>query len=168
MDQFMAYISGALTDMPEARRALLRRLYEDIGECCQMFGLEPYLPHVYGDPVRMADKTPQEIDRIDRQAVTLCYLLVAYVGESSTGVGIEIEMAYHANKPVVLLCEQTKLDARLISRLVRGNPAVKAVIAFTNYEDALMQLKSFLRDFCLKIREEQLPPPLSLESAPVK
>ena len=157
----MVYISGALTDMPEEERAKLRTFYEELGQICREFGFEPYLPHIYGDPQRVAHLTPAQIDRMDRLAVTQSYLVVAYVGVPSIGVGIEIELAYHANKPIVLLYEKVKLDERRISRLVRGSPAVKNTIAFADFEDAKMQLRIFLTKFLADIQTENLPPPLS-------
>lgn len=158
----MVYISGALTDMSEEARAQLRTFYDELGQVCREFGHEPYLPHVYGDPKRVAHLTAQQIDRIDRLAVTQSYLVVAYVGVASTGVGIEIECAYHANKPVILLYEKSKLDERRISRLVRGNPAIRGQIVFEDFGDAKAQLRTFLAKFTDDIRTENLPPPLSV------
>ncbi len=157
----MVYISGALTDMTEEERAKLRHFYEAIGKLCEEFKFETYLPHVYGDPKLVAHLSPAEIDRIDRLAVTQSYLVVAYVGIASTGTGIEIELAHHANKPVILLYERAKLDQRLVSRLVRGNPAVSQHIAFADFDDALRQLRGALETFCDRIAGETLPPPLS-------
>jgi hypothetical protein len=156
------YISGALTDMSERERARLRKFYDDVGEMCRENGLEPYCPHIYGDPKLVAHLTPKEIDRIDRLAVTQSYLVVAYVGVPSIGVGIEVELAHHADKPVVLLYEKVKSDQRRITRLVRGNPAVIREIAFEDFADALAQLRGFLHDFQQMIAAESLPPPLTI------
>ncbi len=154
------YISGALTDMSEAERAELRAFYDDIGNVCKEYGFEPYSPHVYGDPKNVAHLNPTEIDRIDRLAVTQSYLVVAYVGVPSLGVGIEVELAHHSDKPVVLLYENEKFAQRRISRIVRGNPAVIREIAFSDYADACKQLRAFLAEFKKMIRSEPLPPPL--------
>ncbi len=156
------YISGALTDMTESKRAALRKFYDKLGSICEEFGLEPYNPHVYGDPKNVAQLTPVEIDRIDRLAVTQSYLVVAYVGVPSIGVGLEIELAHHANKPVVLLFEKEKLEKRRITRLVRGNPAVVCEIGFKDFHDAFSQLSTFLAGFQQMIRSESLPPPLTI------
>jgi nucleoside 2-deoxyribosyltransferase len=156
------YIAGALTDMPEARRQELRQFYESIAQICSRYGLEPYLPHLNADPARMTNLTPARVDRIDRLAVTSAYLVLAYVGVPSTGVGIEVEMAYHSGKPVALLAEQYKLDARRVSRLVRGNPAVISEIGFEDFADARTKLQSFLQLFTANIEAEDLPEPLGL------
>jgi hypothetical protein len=112
----------------------------------------------------VAHLTPKDIDRIDRLAVTQAYLMVAYVGVASSGVGIELELAHHADKPAVILYERTKLEERRISRLVRGNPAVIAEISFADFDDALAQLETFLVRFREQIAAEKLPTPLTLPS----
>lgn len=162
--QKTVYVSGALSDMSEDERARLRVFYNDIGDVCREFGLEPYCPHIYGDPKLVAHLTPREIDRIDRLAVTQAFLVIAYVGVPSLGVGIEIELAHHSDKPVVVLFEKDKGEARRISRLVRGNPAVMDEIIFEDFEEALQKLRIFLRQFRKKISAERLPAPLSLSS----
>ncbi|HUD11501.1 MAG TPA: hypothetical protein VMS08_03750, partial [Candidatus Saccharimonadia bacterium] len=83
------YIAGALTDMPEPRRAMLREFYESLAVICEDFGFAPYLPHQHSDPALMTELTPNRVDRIDRLAVTSSYLVLAYVGVASTGIGIE-------------------------------------------------------------------------------
>jgi 2'-deoxynucleoside 5'-phosphate N-hydrolase len=156
------YISGALTDMDEDQRAKLRGFYEKLGEVCREFELEPYSPHVYADPKLVAHLTPEDVDRIDRLAVTQSYLVIAYIGIPSTGVGIEVELAHHAAKPVVLLFEKEKLEQKRITRIVRGNPAIVTEILFEDFDDAYDQLRTFLGKFQRNIRSESLPPPLSI------
>lgn len=157
----MVYVSGALTDMPEEERVHLRAFYEAIGRLCREFGYAVYLPHIYGDPKLVAHKTPREIDHMDRLAVTLARFVIAYVGVSSAGVGIEIEMAHHAHKPVILLYERVKLEERRISRLVRGSPAVVHEIVFTDFDDVLAQLRALLAGpFNGLVSDAELPLPL--------
>lgn len=158
----MVYISGALSDMNDAERARLRTFYEWIAAVCEEHGFDSYLPHKFSDPVRHRDKTPQQVDILDRTAVTLSYLVIAYVGTPAFGVGIEIEMAFHANKPVVLLFEKERADQRRVSRLVRGNPSVWREIPFADHEDAIRQLKEYLPEFLKEMRDQEFPPPLSV------
>ena len=158
------YIAGPLTDLAPENRAMLREFYDSLGRICSEFGLEPYIPHHHADPENQVHLTPQRVDQIDRLAVTQAYLVIAYVGVPSIGVGIEIEMAHHADKPVVILAEQTKLVARRITRMVRGNPAVMSEIAFRDFEDAKIQLHQFLQGFVQEMSDEELPRPLRLES----
>jgi hypothetical protein len=152
-----AYISGALSDMTEEERVVLRALYERLAEACRTYGLDAYVPHLVSDPAKAPDLTPKDVDRLDREAVTSSCLVIAYVGRASTGLGIEVEMAFHANRPVVILYEKERFEARRISRLIRGNPAVVEEISFYNVEEAIMELKVFLRRFSDKRREDTLP-----------
>lgn len=156
------YVSGSLTDLTEDERSELRKFYDDIAEVCRKHQLEPYVPHHYGDPSWLKDLTPERIDRIDRLAVTQAYLVVAYIGRPSTGVGIEIEIAHHSNTPVVLMYEKKAFELKRITRLARGNPAVVDEIVFDDYADGLKQLEKFLAKFHEKIAAENLPLPLSL------
>jgi len=158
-----AYIAGPLTDMGPDKRVKLREFYEALGSVCQEFGIEPYLPHQHSDPAVHPHLTPQRVDQLDRLAVTQADLVIAYVGEISLGVGIEIEMANHANKPVVILAEQTKLVGKRVTRMVRGNPAVMAEIGFRDYEDAKFQLHQFLQIFVESMADKELPQPLRWE-----
>ncbi len=153
----LAYVSGALTDMPEEDRAKYKSFYEEVGAVCAEHGYEPYCPHVYSDPKTAAHLSPQEVDQIDRQAVMQSRIVVAYVGTPSLGVGIELEMCHHGNKPLVLLFEKDRLDARRISRLARGNPAVVHEIAFIDFADAKYQLGEFLAGFAKHPSLESLP-----------
>ena len=141
------YISGALSDVPENDRNTYLTFYERLGAVVESAGLIGYVPHKNTDPVRHKDVTPREVDLIDRSAVMLSILVVAVADNPSLGVGIEVEMAYHAAKPVVLLCQQDRVAARRISRLVRGNPAVIHEIVYDAQEDALVQFEQFLWTF---------------------
>ncbi|HVY68088.1 MAG TPA: hypothetical protein VHA30_04315 [Patescibacteria group bacterium] len=58
----------------------------------------------------------------------------------SWGGGIEVEMSYRSGVPVVILCEAEKLRQRKVSRLLRGNPAVRAVLAYGTQEEGLRLL----------------------------
>ncbi len=138
----MAYISGPLTGLTEAQRQYLFPLYEAIGKMFEEeFGIIGYVPHVYGDPVKMAHLSAPNIDQIDRKAVTQSYIMIAYVGIPSTGVGIEIEMANHSNVPVLLIYENNIT----LSRLVRGSPASMGEIRFDAGD--VVQLIGHLRGF---------------------
>jgi hypothetical protein len=120
------YISGSLTVMTEEERVRLRTHYETIGKIVEKRGYGSYCPHTHSDPTKNADLTPQEVDVIDRTAVMSSALVIADVTIPALGVGIEIEYAYHANNPAILIKEK---GAR-VSRLALGNPAVIAVIEY--------------------------------------
>ncbi len=157
MAKSLVYISGALSDLPENAREKYLTFYEAIGRAVESIGLTPYLPHQNTDPVRHKNVTPAEVDMIDRTAVTSAVLVVAVADNPSLGVGIEVEMAYHAAKPVMLLCHKERIEQRRISRLIRGNPGVVHEIIYANRDDALERLEVLIRAF-LKRRAESILP----------
>lgn len=157
MTSKLVYISGALTDLPDAIRQQYIEFYEAIGRMVESLGLIPYVPHWNTDPVRHKNVTPTEVDTIDRMAVTSAMLVIAVADNPSLGVGIEVEMAYHASKPVVLLCRKEYVEQRRISRLIRGNPGVIQEILYTNRDDALADLKMFIRSLLKDLAESILP-----------
>jgi hypothetical protein len=71
-------------------------------------------------------------------------------------------MAYHGNKPVVLLCQRERIEQRLISRLIRGNPAVIREIIYVDFADALVQLETFILSFLKEQAESILPKTLKV------
>jgi hypothetical protein len=89
---------------------------------------------------------PKEVDAAERvQVCEKTSLLVVVAIEPTWGGGIEVEMANRSGVPVLLLCPRRKLEARRISRLLLGNPAVIGVVAYDSDADALAQLRIKLR-----------------------
>lgn len=153
----LLYVSGALSDVPKGIRRSYIDFYESIGKVVESVGLYPYIPHRNTDPVRHKDVSPREVDIIDRTAVTSAVLIIAVADNPSLGVGIEVEMAYHAHKPVILLCKEERIIERRISRLMRGNPAIVREIIFNDFDEALKELAQYLNAF-LKERKESILP----------
>lgn len=147
------YISGALTGLAQSEFESLKLLYERMGDICSSHGFLAYVPHKRSDPVKDAHLSPEQVDRLDRDAVTYACLVIAYVDKPSLGVGIEVEMAHHANKPVILVHHT---DTR-VSRLIRGNPAIWHIIAFTTHDDLLTKLQTALDEFTNNGLPENIP-----------
>lgn len=143
----IVYVSGALSDVPADIRPQYIEFYEAIGRMVLSVGLTPYIPHQNTDPVRHKDVTPAQVDTIDRTAVMSSMLVIAVADNPSLGVGIEVEMAYHAHKPVVLVCHAERVAERRISRLIRGNPSVIHEIVYGDREEAIAELKAFVCSF---------------------
>jgi len=153
----IVYVSGALSDVSADIRPQYIEFYEAIGRMVTSIGLTPYVPHQNTDPVRHKDVTPAEVDMIDRTAVTSSILVVAVADNPSLGVGIEVEMAYHARKPVVLLCHCDRIAERRISRLIRGNPSVIHEIIYGDRDGAITELETFIRSFLRQQAKSILP-----------
>lgn len=141
------YVCGPLTELPPKQRREVKRFYESIADLCQVVtGARAFVPHEHYDPINNPYPTPQEVDKAERRQVcelTSCLVVVAVT--ASWGGGIEVEMAYKSNVPVIILCELKKLEKKKISRLLRGNPAVKTTISYNAEQEALAQLEIALR-----------------------
>ncbi len=145
MPKKIPYICYALTELDPAIRDEAKAFYVRAADACEeILGTRGFVPHEHYDPMNF---TPTQVDEAERKQVCEhSSLLVVIALAPSWGGGIEVEMANQTSIPAILLCEKAKLEAHLISRLLRGNPAVKQIIAFTDYDDAITQLKVALRD----------------------
>ncbi len=134
------FFAGPLTDLknPVKTKAFYRRL----AAVAQKNGFDYFWAFLKGtDPIKNPDVSPTEVYKIDTHQLTHSDLMVAYMGEPSTGTGIEIEYAHRQNIPVYILYEKGKR----ISRMLRGCPAVKKELIFTSEEDALKQFDTLLK-----------------------
>ncbi len=131
------YISGPLTRLADQS---IKLLYERISALAEAQGFEAHVPHLHTDPIANADVTPAQVYSFDSGHVKDADVLVAYVGETSLGVGMELEMAAQHKALIVLLSETGKP----VSRLVLGNPAVIEHIQFDSHDHALELLKPVL------------------------
>jgi len=81
-----------------------------------------------------------EVYRKDTDALQNSDLMIAYITEPSSGVGIEVEYANTHNIPVVVLYEKGVWT----SRMLRGCPSVKKEIIYETEDDAVRQLTEYL------------------------
>jgi len=141
------YVCGALTEVPAEQKEEVKRFYEKTADLCEkVTGIRGFVPHEHYDPVLHANWTPSQVDESERRQVCeLSSCLIAVALFPSWGSGIEVEMANAKNIPIILLCPKEKLEKRLISRLLRGNPAVKAIISYDDDDYAMQQLEIELK-----------------------
>ncbi|QIR39214.1 XRE family transcriptional regulator [Tolypothrix sp. PCC 7910] len=135
------YISGALTGIDKLTE--IRAFYESIGSICEEVEFQAYVPHLNTDPILHAQITPQEVFEIDKNHVIQADLVIAYIGYPSLGVGMELAYAEMKAIPIILLYEIGKE----ISRFPRGIPTVFSEIKFSDYEDALTQIKAVIEQW---------------------
>jgi nucleoside 2-deoxyribosyltransferase len=135
------YISGALTGIENL--TAIKAFYVAIGSLCQEMGFQAYVPHLNTDPINHPNISPRQVFETDKQQVSQSNLVIAYIGFPSLGVGMELAYAETNSIPIVLLYE---ID-RLISRFPRGIPTLLSEIEFKDYQDALAQLESFLKQW---------------------
>ncbi len=136
------FFAGPLTNLanPDKTKAFYRQL-EDVARAR---GCTYFWAFRHGtDPVANPGVTPRDVYERDISELEKSDLMIAYVGEPSTGTGLEIEHARIKNIPVYLLYEKNKK----ISRMLRGCPAVKKELVFTSQDDALSQFDTLLKKF---------------------
>jgi hypothetical protein len=141
MPKPQAYIAGALTNLNGDEADQIKAMYEQIGQLCSEMGLKPYIPHQHTDPIRHALITPREVYLTDRDRVARSAVVIALADRPSLGVGIELEVAACHGVEVILLY---RLGVP-VSRMALGNPAIVGVIAYSEWSQALAQLRSLLR-----------------------
>lgn len=133
------FFAGPLTELknPEKTKAFYRKL----ARVAKVNGFDYFWAFLKGnDPIKNPDVPPGHVYKIDTYQLRRSDVMVAYMGEPSTGTGIEIQFANTHHVPVYILYEKGKR----ISRMLRGCPAVKKEIVFTCEKDALTQFDSLL------------------------
>ncbi|MDD5110242.1 MAG: hypothetical protein PHI63_03425 [Patescibacteria group bacterium] len=141
-----AYVCGPLTELSLRKKRRAKRLYVRIADLCQeVLGARAFVPHEHYDPKKHAHFTPAQVDTAERHQIRnhTTHLVVVAL-EPTWGGGIEVEMANRYGVPAFILVERGKLEARKISRLLRGNPAVQAIIAYDTEEEAIRKLRAEL------------------------
>jgi len=133
------FFAGPLTNLPNPEQT--KAFYVKLAECAKTLGFEYFWAFLSGtDPIKNPDVLPIEVYKRDIMELDKSDLMVAYMGEPSTGTGIEIEHANETGKPIIILYEKTKK----VSRMLRGCPAVKKEIAYESEDDAIRQLTAYL------------------------
>lgn len=136
MSQLSVYIAGPLTHLKNPE---IKTLYSQIADLVRETGMKAIVPHI--DIEQSPDLvTPQFIYHADSKAVREADIMIAYVGETSLGVGIEIEVANNNNTLFILYSEK---DAR-VSRMALGCPNLVKHLEFEQISDILDQLKPIL------------------------
>jgi hypothetical protein len=141
------YVCGPLTELAPDEQESVKLFYQHIADVCEkVIGIRAFVPHEHYDPVNHIVHTPQDVDRAEREQVcNRTSLVIVAAIAPSWGGGIEVEMANQNNVPVIILCEEEKLKNRKISRLLRGNPAVRDVMTYSTNEEALEKIKDYLQ-----------------------
>jgi 2'-deoxynucleoside 5'-phosphate N-hydrolase len=134
------FFGGPLTDLKNPEETKI--FYTKLAEVAVKNGFDYYWAFQRGtDPEENPDVGADRVFQIDTYELEKSELMIAYVGEPSTGTGIEIEYARERNIPVYLLYEKN----RRISRMLIGAPHIEGKIEFENEDDALTQLDNLLK-----------------------
>jgi len=133
------FFAGPLTDLKNPEKT--KSFYMQLTEVAKQSGLDYFWAFLNGtDPIKNPDISPCDVYHRDIDELDKSDIMIAYMGEPSTGTGIEIEHAHVVGKPFVILYEQGKR----ISRMLRGCPAVTKEIVYASEKDACDQLRSYL------------------------
>lgn len=138
-----AYIAGALTNLAEQSQ---KKFYQDIAKLCKDLKIEPYLPHLFTDPIKNTEFTPRDVYERNYQEIQQADLLIAEVSQPSLSVGVELEIAHQNKTNVILLARE---DSK-ISRMAQGNPAVVEIILYKETDSGLRQLKRLLEVWLMR------------------
>ena len=132
------FFAGPLTNLPDPEKTKL--FYTNLGALARKYSHEPFWAFLAGtDPIKNPEVTPAEVYKRDTEQLTKSDLMIAYVGEASTGTGDEIEYANARNIPVIIMYEK----GNKMSRMILGNPAVKKSIVFETEDQALKELEAY-------------------------
>jgi nucleoside 2-deoxyribosyltransferase len=133
------FFAGALTDLKDPEKT--KAFYARMAGIAKEMGFDYFWAFLSGtDPIKNPDVAPGDVYHRDIEELDKSDMMVAYIGEPTTGTGIEIEHAHQTNKPIVILYEQGKH----MSRMLLGCPGIVQKIEFSSEDDALKQLKTFL------------------------
>ncbi len=133
------FFAGPLTDLKRPDQTKI--FYHKLADVAKAHGFDYFWAFLNGtDPIKNPGVSPTEVYAIDTRELEHSDFMVAYMGEPSTGTGIEIEYAHTHHIPVYILYEKGKR----ISRMLRGCPAVKKEVVFTSEENALTQFDTLL------------------------
>ncbi len=153
MNDKCAYVCAPLTELSPKQQKPTKTFYENIADVCEeVTGKRAFVPHEHYDPIKHSGFLPVEVDMAERhQVCERTSLLIVVAVAPSWGGGIEVEMANNADVPVMILCERKKLIQRKISRLLRGNPAVIALIEYDTKKQALARFRVELKNSLVRI-----------------
>jgi 2'-deoxynucleoside 5'-phosphate N-hydrolase len=135
------FFGGPLTDLKNPE--VTKKLYIKMSEVAIKNGYDYFWAFLNGtDPVKNPDVPAPIVYETDLNELANSDLLIAYLGEPTTGTGQEIEYAKEHNIPLYLLYEK----GVHVSRMVLGSPNLKGTIEFSSHEDALGQLNMLLQN----------------------
>lgn len=134
------FFAGSLTVLKDPRAT--KAFYKEMARVAERSGHTYFWAFLHGtDPIENPDVPPVDVYKQDIAALDKSDMMVAYLGEPSTGTGIEIEHAHKTGKHIVILYEKGKH----VSRMLRGCPGIVKEIVFSSEADALKQLEDYFR-----------------------
>jgi len=141
------FFGGPLTNLANPEKA--KEFYVRMAQVARKNGVESFWAFLNGtDPVKNPEVPSNTVYTTDLEELEKSDVMIAYVGEPTTGTGQEIQYAKDHGIPVYLLYEKDKQ----VSRMIFGSPNIKGSIAYASEDDALRQLDELIQG--LKARLE--------------
>ncbi len=136
-----AYIAGPLTNLGKNDAESVKKFYETIGDVCAEMGIDAYVPHRFGDPIKFPDKTSEEIFSTCLREVAGRDVTIADVSAPSLGTGGELMIAQANSKHIILLSKK----GSHVSRFALGNPAVVYHAEYETPDEACRLVRNVLK-----------------------
>ena len=125
------YLACALTGLDEDKRSLVFQISDTISQICKNHGIDLYEPRNQTDPVHHPHVEDIEVFKTDRERVLNSDILIFLSHYPSVGAGQELDFAYNAMLPIVIISRNTDK----VSRMVTGIPTFKVHLQYDEPEE---------------------------------
>ncbi|MEQ8272386.1 MAG: hypothetical protein RKU31_01905 [Deltaproteobacteria bacterium] len=146
------YLACALSDLGNESRDFLFHLSDIVSVICREHDIDVYEPRKNTDPVHHGDVSDVEVFKTDRERVLQSDVLIHLCHYPSTGSGQELDFAYTALLPIILIRKSEKRA----SRMVTGIPSLKIELAYVEPEELRESLRSALAAIRPLLEERKL------------
>ena len=147
-----AYLACALTGLSANEKKEIIKVSDEIEKICQQHDIDLYQPRDHTDPELHPDMDAGEVFQRDRRRVLGSDLLIALGHHPSWGGGEELDFAYNALLPMILISP----DNIRVSRMVTGIPTLKVHLTYSNVEDLISELNHCLSSIRPILEERKL------------
>src|SRR5882672_137583 len=147
-----AYLACALTGLNEEQRQLVFQLSDTVSVICSEFDIDVYEPRKKTDPVHHAGVLDADVFRTDRERVLGSDLLIHLCHFPSTGSGQELDFAFTALLPILLV----RHADRRTSRMITGIPSLKVELSYREPDELRAELRARLSEIRPLLEERKL------------
>ena len=147
-----AYLACALTGLAADQRSLIFQISDAVALICEKHGIDLYEPRKNTDPVHHSKVSDNEVFRKDRARVLSSDLLIFLSHYPSTGAGQELDFAYSAMLPIIIISRSNDR----VSRMVTGIPTLSVHIQYDEPEELRARFDECLDSIKPIIEERKL------------
>ncbi len=127
-----AYLASALTRLLVEEGTLVEQMSAIVVSVCKQSDIEVYQPrNSRTDPIHHPNASDADVFKTDRTIISGSDLLILLGDYPSFGAGQELDIAYNALVPILLISQADKL----LSRMVKGIPLVKSHVVYHDLHD---------------------------------